>query len=281
MEEKPVKNKKLYPLLPLILALGILLVTISAFATTFGPIPLVEQMIHSQYIVRGKIHGKRVDMEPFLHKPFTYWTMQVTEELQGPQALPSEIQIRQPGGEIGDLGYHIPSSAGFVDGEESIVYLHDTREGDSVKDVIGLASGKYTVEEDALGEKILRSGLGMLAPSANGKALTLAEYKQILRRVQLKQIREEDRSLILNAQTYHDNNHTPFADLKSGDHREIASVNNLQNPTNSNKPTDSVKTVQSSPEASDKAAVRFAWIIILSLIASMMVATVFIVRSSR
>ena len=41
--------------------------------------------------------------------------------------------MRQPGGEIGDMGYHMAGTAEFSSGEDTFIALHDTDEPTPVK----------------------------------------------------------------------------------------------------------------------------------------------------
>ena len=92
----------------------------SAFATTFGPISVVDQLQNAQYVVRGSIMGSAwVEPEPRLQRPYTYWRLTVREQNLG-NSLPVSIVIRQPGGEIGEIGYHVAGSAEFSARKKSI-----------------------------------------------------------------------------------------------------------------------------------------------------------------
>lgn len=165
-----------------------------ANATSFGPINITEQVRTNQYFVRGRILGKGVPaMAPKLNRPYTYWKLSVTEQQLGP-TLPSQIDIRGPGGEIGEMGYRVSGAASFREDEEVFVALRDTDEGE-VKEISGLSSGKYTVSEDG---KTVTSGLGMPVRGSDGMPLSAEEFSQVLRRAASGRESPKDKNIFVN-----------------------------------------------------------------------------------
>lgn len=174
-----------------------------AYATTFGPIAVVEQAREAQYVARGQISGEPwVTMEPQSRRPYTYWKLVVAEVPVG-RALDPEIVIRQPGGEIGELGYHVAGAATFRGGEDVFVTLRDSPEGPGVKELTGLASGKYKVEMLG-GKEVVRNGLGLAVTNASGERLDSTKFRELLERVARKQVTEEDRNVFVNREPVHD-----------------------------------------------------------------------------
>ena len=156
---------------------GLFVLGASANATTFGPIPVYEQARGSQYYVRGQVaSGPTVSMEQRLGRPYTYWTLQLSDQPLG-EPLGSIVSIRQPGGEIGELGYHVAGTADFVIGEEVFVALRDTDEP-GVKEVVGLASGKYRVQVKE-GKSVVMSGLGLPVIARDGSSLGPEEFSAL------------------------------------------------------------------------------------------------------
>ena len=77
---------------------------------------------------------------------FSYITLAVVERYKG-DASEETLTIRQIGGAINQIGSHVPGSARFKVGEESVVYLekqHDPR----YFHVMGMAYGKLQIIDD-------------------------------------------------------------------------------------------------------------------------------------
>lgn len=175
-----------------------LLVTVEALATTFGPIPVVQQAEHSQYFAKGTIVGAPwVEMEPRERRPYTYWRVRVADQQIG-EPLGETVVIRQPGGEIGDMGYNVAGAASFREGEEVFVALRSTDQANDVKEVVGLSSGKYRVERGPSGEPVVINGLGLPVTGSDGKWLSPEEFRKLLLRVAKNESTDADRSVFVN-----------------------------------------------------------------------------------
>jgi hypothetical protein len=206
--------------LPIFFLLFLLIAPFSAYATTFGPISVSNQVQNAQYVVRGRIVGSSWVMEDRAsRRPYTHWKLQVIEQPKGTQ-LGSEIVIRQPGGELGGLGYHVAGSAQFRGGEEVFVNLKDTDEA-GIKEVIALASGKYTVERGPDGVPLLRSGLGFVLRDELGRAFTPESFVSLVARIEEGKESEEDRNVFVTKGITHD--HDPVLEARAHEARHLKS----------------------------------------------------------
>lgn len=179
-----------------------LLFVFSAFATTFGPIPVTGQVKNGQYVVHGRISGSSwVAEERETRRPYTHWKLLVIAQPKG-ENLGEEVTIRQPGGEMGELGYHVAGSATFRENEETFVVLRDTDEA-GVKEVLGLASGKYTVEKGENGS-VLRSGLGFVIRNENGQPYTPETFTALVHRIAKGEETEGDKTVFVNKGMAHE-----------------------------------------------------------------------------
>lgn len=189
-------------------ALLLFLFSSLSFATSFGPMTISNQVDTARYFVRGQIAGPSwVQEERNTKRPFTYWKLSVSAEPKGGSLEPTII-IRQPGGELGGMGYHVAGSATFREGEEIFVALRDTDE--PAKEVIGLASGKYTVERDANGNPVVKSGLGFTVENLQGRPFHPDDFAKFVQKIARGQASEAERALYLNKSLTHD--HSPEVD---------------------------------------------------------------------
>lgn len=206
-----------FPLLALSLTLP--LVTPIAHATSFGPIPLVRQIEAASYVVHGRVASAAWVMEDrATRRPHTHWKLKVIEVPKG-EALPEEITIRQPGGELGGIGYHVAGTATFREGEEVFVNLQDTDEP-AIKDVTGLTSGKFSVRSGTGGKEV-HSGFGAAMREAGGRAFNPDSFTRLVKRVRDGQSTQADQTVYVNQGVSHGgaeeegHSHSPPAPVKA------------------------------------------------------------------
>ncbi len=162
----------------------------------------VEQAKNCDYFVRGRVVGAPwVLEERNSRRPYTYWKLQVIEQSKGASLAP-DVDIRQPGGEIGELGYHVAGSAKFREGEEVFVALVNTDE--SAKEVVSLAAGKYTVERGDNGQPQVRSGLGTIMRDPEGRPYRPEEYTDLMRRLASGKASSAEQNIFINQSLTHD-----------------------------------------------------------------------------
>ena len=165
---------------------------IATDATSFTSFRVIDQIKEAHYIVRGRVGKMEVREEPTTTRPYTYWEFSIIE-VYSDDKLQNRIDIRQPGGEIVGSGYYVSASAKFEESEEVIVMQRDTQE--EAKEIIGLASGKYTVMKDDKGNEYLQSGLGFPLKDANAKWMSPNEFAQLVDRVLSQDTTESDQSI--------------------------------------------------------------------------------------
>ena len=179
-----------------------LLLAFFSLGTTFGPIPLAEQIRHAKYLVHGRITTNSwVEKDRASQRPYTLWKMQVLDSASTDK-LEGEIVFRVPGGEIDGIGYHVAGSAGFRNGETVLVILRDGDEP-NIKELVGLASGKYTVEHSPNGD-VVRSFVGAPVLDGKGAAMNPKTMLAFANRVFAGKESEADRSVYINKEVTHD-----------------------------------------------------------------------------
>lgn len=217
--------------LPFFLLLLFTLLSSPAFATTFGPMTIASQVDNARYFVRGRVvGGSWVQEERNSKRPYTYWKLSISAQSKG-SSLGNEVVIRQPGGEIGELGYHVAGSATFREGEEVFVALRETDE--PAKEVTGLASGKYTVERGADGEPIVRSGLGFTVKDPEGKPFRPEAFTNFVRKIASGQASEAERNVFLNKEMTHD--HSPEVERGVEEAKRLMKTASPASPVNGEK----------------------------------------------
>jgi hypothetical protein len=183
-----------------------------ASATTFGPITVAYQVKSANYVVHGRIVGASwVAAERESGRPYTYWKLAVIDQPKGP-SLGSEVTIREPGGEIGGLGYHVAGTAQFRGGEEVFVSLKDTSEP-GAKEVVGLVSGKYTVEKSENGGSEVRSGLGFLLRDPQGHPFSPEAFHALVKRIAEGNASPSDLTVFVNKEVAHEPEPEPFVNV--------------------------------------------------------------------
>jgi len=269
----------------------ILILTIfssAANATSFGPIPLVEQIEHSPYVIRGYVESRWVDMEKQSQRPYTYWKFRIEEQMQGPQGLSGEITIRQPGGEIGGLGYTVPSSADFSEGEHAVIMARTTNES-GVLEVSGLASGKYTVVDTDNDGTEMRNGLGPTVTDATGKAIDLDQFRKVVERVKSRDTEAADLGIVVNRQGNDPHQHAFAAVLDPRDPRAGPKGTDGDSEPHSVNPSSSPqdKSVSNRQPASEKSSIGLSedtWLTLFaigSMLVAFLFAIIFFVRRKK
>jgi len=243
-----------------------------------------EQVANSQYYVHGQVVGSSwAEMEPATKRPYTYWRISVHEQLYG-AGIGSEIVVRQPGGEIGDMGYHVAGAAEFAGGEQVFIALRDTDQNSGVKEVVGLASGKFRVEQNSSGEKIVMSGLGLPVSGSDGKALSPEEFSDLLKRFASNQATAADRNVFVSRNPTHELDHSPAARIRETAATQLRTLSGSRNTdtkiveTPASTHENRVQKRSPSSEESSTGSSATIWIIAAALLLSLFVGLAFALK---
>ena len=234
------------------------------------------------YVVHGRVvSGPEVRLAPDVKKPYRYWTLEITDQPVG-ASLGSRVEIREKGGELGEIGYHMAGAASFAPGEEVFVSLRDTVEAPETKEVYGLMSGKYTLQADGAGKQTVMSGLGTAVSGPNGP-LSPEEFTNALRRMARGEATAEDKDIWVTRGATHGNEDPQLEaharqslGMPARGPAEAPSTSSLNNPASTatqvraNHSTLQENSVQVQPPAADEASTgssSWGWLIALVILA--------------
>lgn len=161
----------------LILVLGVFIAS-SSLASSFYAQPVPNSIRDAPVIVRGKAGASRSGWgtDPDGTKRiYTYTDIEPTEVFKG-EASGNPITIRDLGGEMGDVGLHVPGASQYTKGEDIVVLLRE-RNGDGAFDVQGMMMGKFDVETTADGVEVLS---GPALQGAASESWTVEKLRQTI-----------------------------------------------------------------------------------------------------
>lgn len=143
-------NKLSIPLAAAVLAVASIAVAPRADATVTLAATFDEKVEDAQAIVLGKVVRQETRFDDDQRLILTYTTFQVEKTLKG--AAPGEVTVVTPGGRIGDVQQTTVGVPDFTEGQESVVFLKNTRRGPTV---LYFDQGAYDVVSDR-GERLVR-----------------------------------------------------------------------------------------------------------------------------
>ena len=107
----------------------------------------------AEKIIIGTCKSVRSEWNPEGTKIVTYITIIPKDSLKSDETA-EEIIIKQPGGEVGEVGMIVHGTSVFEQGEEVFLFLK--RGSQQVHRVVGLSQGKYSIKADPIsGRKTL------------------------------------------------------------------------------------------------------------------------------
>lgn len=122
-----------------------------AQATTVIGETLEQMAAHAPLIVRGVVGQQQARWDDAGRRIHTFTEVKVVEQLKG--EAPALVMVRQPGGEVGELGQRVAGVARFEPGEEVVLFLEQPADDASVWLVRGLGAGKIRLAVSAWGER--------------------------------------------------------------------------------------------------------------------------------
>ena len=127
----------------------ILVLSGSALATVVVTLSIEEMAASVPLIVRGHVGQSQTRWDD-PHRHISTFTEVVTaESLKG--RAPSVFLVREPGGEVGQVGQLVSGAPAFKSGEEVVLFLTPAADDPSVFQCFAMAAGKVTLEESPSG----------------------------------------------------------------------------------------------------------------------------------
>lgn len=138
------------PRLPLILALALAFVPVTAEATIAKAMKFDDKVENAAAIVMGRVVAQRSEWDAARNWILTYSTFQIEKTLKGMPA--QQITIVTPGGQVGDIAQDVVGVPRFAEGEEHVVFVRNSQAGPTV---LYLDQGAYRVEKNDRGDRIV------------------------------------------------------------------------------------------------------------------------------
>jgi hypothetical protein len=126
-----------------------LLLSGSALATVVVTLSIEEMAASVPLIVRGHIGQSQTRWDD-AHRVISTFTEVVTAESFKGRA-PSVFLVREPGGEVGQVGQFVSGAPSFKSGEEVVLFLTPAVDDPAVYQCFAMAAGKVTLEESPSG----------------------------------------------------------------------------------------------------------------------------------
>jgi hypothetical protein len=129
----------------------IALAPVTAHATIARAIKFDDKVEHAAAIVVGRCVAQKSEWDSSRQRILTWSTFKVEKTLKGAPA--QEITLVTPGGTVGDIAQDFVGVPRFDEGDDSVVFVRNTKAGPTV---LYLEQGAYGVETDARGQRMVR-----------------------------------------------------------------------------------------------------------------------------
>jgi hypothetical protein len=160
-------SRKLTLVLLSVVLMPVLSLFYSANATIVRPLSEEELAEQAETIFVGQCVSIKSEWNEERTKIFTYITVSPQNFLKG-SGRPQTVVIKQPGGEVGEIGMRVDGISVFEEGEEVLLFLQ--RDQRDFYKTIGLSQGKFSISTDQdTGRKVLVKKRVELVRNPDGK----------------------------------------------------------------------------------------------------------------
>jgi hypothetical protein len=115
------------------------------------PLTVEDLAQRAELVVIGEVTSVASEFHATRSQIVTRVDVRVAEALKG-KAGANPLQLRQPGGRVGEMTSEVAGAARFVAGERTLLFL--ARGGDGTLAVVGLFQGKFALERDGAGRDV-------------------------------------------------------------------------------------------------------------------------------
>lgn len=158
----------------LVIALGAL----AASATVVAYETIDDMARRVPLIVRGKV-ARSVSGWDESHRRIWTWTeVIVTDTIKGQAS--TLVMVKQPGGEVEDVGQNVDGVARFTEGEECILFLEPAPDEKGVWRPSGLSAGKVTVTTDRGQPTAMRITEGLAFAAQGDRKVGIVQPRELL-----------------------------------------------------------------------------------------------------
>lgn len=140
----------------------------------------IEEMTRAvPVVVRARVGQVQASWDEGQRRIWTRAELQVLESVKGAPA--ATLVVRQPGGEVENIGQRVAGTAKFTPGEEAIFFLEPVPDEAGVFTTFALAAGKVSLEKTPTGEvRAVRHLDGLVfAPLAKQVVRPVVEYEDL------------------------------------------------------------------------------------------------------
>jgi hypothetical protein len=124
--------------------LSVFLFSGSATATTVVVVDTQTTTDRASAVVLATVASQESRWNDARTKIYTYTELEVREDFKGGTSG-KKIQVRQPGGRVGNIACYVPGTARFRKGEKVLAFLQPLKTDKTRFRVVGMAQGKYSV----------------------------------------------------------------------------------------------------------------------------------------
>lgn len=127
----------------------------SVRATVIVPLELEELVARSELVVRGVVEASESRRTSSGEQIFTFTRVRVVERFKGEPA--QYVEVRTPGGTVGELTQRVAGVPALVEGDEVILLLRRVHPEHAIHLIVGFSQGCFRLVTDPrLGRAVVR-----------------------------------------------------------------------------------------------------------------------------
>ena len=140
------RNSILISCLLMLMGSGLVDCVMAEFAST--SMTSSQLAAESQFVVRGTVKAKQSEWNEDKTFIWTFVTFSVSDTIKGTDVSGKDVEIKIPGGVVGEVGQRSSDQVTFQVGEEAVVFLgKETYKEKELFNVTRLVQGKLAVED--------------------------------------------------------------------------------------------------------------------------------------